>query len=44
MGWRRRRRGKVHVFEDRRLEVTSALEIDVAAQRNAIAAALRAVA
>jgi hypothetical protein len=44
MGWRRRRRGKVHVFEDRRLEVTSALDIDVAAQRNAIAAALRAVA
>ena len=41
MGWRRRRRGKVHVFEDRRLEVTSALEIDVAAQRDAIATALR---
>lgn len=44
MGWRRRRRGKVHVFEDRRLEVTSALDIDVAAQCNAIDAALRAVA
>ena len=44
MGWRRRRRGKVHVFEDRRLEVTSALEIDVAAQRDAIATALRVLA
>jgi hypothetical protein len=42
MGWRRRRRGKVHVFEDRRLEVTSSLEIDIAAQRNAVEAALRA--
>jgi len=44
MGWRRRRRGKVHVFEDHRLEVTSALDIDVGAQRSAIEAALRAVA
>ena len=40
MGWRRRRRGKAHVFEDRRLEVTSALEISVAAQIAAIEAAL----
>ena len=44
MGWRRRRRGKVHVFVDRRLEVTSSLEIDVAAQIEAIAASLRAMA
>ncbi len=29
MSWRRRHRGKVHVFDDRRLEVTSALDIDV---------------
>jgi Domain of unknown function (DUF6969) len=43
MGWRRRRRGKVHVFEDRRLEVTSTLEIDVAAQIAAVAASLRAL-
>lgn len=41
MGWRLRRRGRVHVFEDRRLEITSALAIDVEAQRRAIAAALR---
>src|SRR5438876_184260 len=32
MNWRRRRRGKVHVFEDRRLEVTSAAAISVADQ------------
>jgi len=44
MGWRRRRRGKVHVFEDRRLEVTSALDIEPDVQRRAVAAALRAVA
>ena len=44
MGWRRRRRGKVHVFEDRRLEVTSALDIDVSAQCRAVETALRAVA
>ncbi|HUZ72727.1 MAG TPA: hypothetical protein VMU87_07065 [Stellaceae bacterium] len=42
MGWRRRRRGKVHVFEDRRLEVTSSLEIDVAMQIEAVEASLRA--
>jgi hypothetical protein len=40
MGWRRRRRGKVHVFEDRRLEVTSALEIEPEAELRAILAAL----
>ena len=44
MGWRRRRRGKVHVFEDRRLEVTAALDIDVDAQLRRLDAALRAVA
>ncbi len=44
MGWRRRRRGKAHVFEDRRLEVTSALEISVEAQSAAIEAALAAAA
>jgi hypothetical protein len=44
MSWRRRRRGKVHVFEDRRLEITSALAIDVEAQIGAVAAALGAVA
>ncbi|HUK60208.1 MAG TPA: hypothetical protein VLV50_13340 [Stellaceae bacterium] len=44
MGWRRRRRGKAHVFEDRRLEVTSALDISVAAQFAAIDAALGAAA
>jgi len=43
MSWRRRRRGKVHVFDDRRLEITSALEIDTAMQRAAVEAALRAV-
>jgi hypothetical protein len=44
MGWRRSRRGKIHVFEDRRLEITSALDIDVEAQRRAVAGALNAVA
>jgi hypothetical protein len=44
MGWRRRRRGKVHVFEDRRLEITSSLDIDVDAQRQRVEAALRRVA
>jgi hypothetical protein len=44
MGWRRRRRGKVHVFDDRRLEVTAALDIDVDTQLRRIDAALRAVA
>ena len=41
MNWRRRHRGKVHVFEDRRLEVTSAAAIDVAAQIERIELALR---
>ncbi|MDB5411397.1 MAG: hypothetical protein JWL84_6309 [Rhodospirillales bacterium] len=41
MNWRRRHRGKIHVFEDRRLEVTSALDIDVAAQIELVALALR---
>jgi hypothetical protein len=41
MSWRRRHRGKVHVFEDRRLEVASAVEISVADQLRRIDAALR---
>lgn len=41
MNWRRRRRGKVHVFEDRRLETTSAIEIEVAGQLRRIEAGLR---
>jgi hypothetical protein len=44
MSWRRRRRGKIHVLEDRRLEVTSVLDIDVDAQLAGIDAALREVA
>jgi hypothetical protein len=40
MDWRMRRRGKVHVFEDRRLEITSALDIDLAQHRRGIEAAL----
>lgn len=44
MDWRRRRRAKVHVFEDRRLEVTSSLEIDLERHLGAVAAALRRVA
>jgi hypothetical protein len=44
MGWRRRRRGKAHVFEDRRLEITSSLDISMAAQMAAIEAALAAAA
>jgi hypothetical protein len=44
MDWRRRRRAKVHVFEDRRLEVTSSLEIDLERHLGSIAAALRRVA
>jgi hypothetical protein len=43
MAWRRRRRGKVHVFDDRRLEVTSSLDIDVEAQQGLVEAALRRV-
>jgi hypothetical protein len=41
MNWRRRHRGKVHVFEDRRLEVASAVEIDVGDQLLRLNAALR---
>ena len=41
MNWRRRHRGKVHVFEDRRLEVASAREASVADQLRRIDAALR---
>jgi hypothetical protein len=41
MNWRRRRRGKVHVFEDRRLEVASAVDIRVPDQLRHIDAALR---
>jgi hypothetical protein len=44
MDWRRRRRAKVHVFDDRRLEVTSALAIDLEHQIELIATALRRVA
>ncbi len=44
MDWRRRRRAKVHVFDDRRLEVISVLDIDVDSQIAAVAAALRRVA
>ena len=42
MDWRRRRRAKVHVFDDRRLEIISTLEIDVERQIAAVAAALGA--
>ncbi|MBX6366717.1 MAG: hypothetical protein IRZ04_01980 [Rhodospirillales bacterium] len=41
MNWRRRHRGKVHVFEDRRLDVASAVDIDIADQLRRIDAALR---
>jgi hypothetical protein len=41
MNWRRRHRGKVHVFEDRRLEVASMIEIDVGAQLELVERALR---
>jgi len=44
MSWRRRHRGKVHVLEDRRLEVLSAVAIGVEEQRRRIALALRQVA
>jgi len=39
MAWRRRHRGKVHVFEDRRLETTSSLRIDLVARLRQIAEA-----
>jgi len=41
MSWRRRHRGRVHVFEDRRLEVTASLDVDVEAHLNRVEAALR---
>ena len=41
MNWRRRRRGKIHVFEDRRLEITSLVEIDVEQHLDRVNAALR---
>jgi hypothetical protein len=44
MDWRRRRRAKVHVLEDQRLEITSVLAIDLKAQIAQIDAALRRVA
>jgi hypothetical protein len=44
MSFRRRRRGKVHVFEDRRLEITSAIAVDVDEQIRLVAQALKQVA
>jgi hypothetical protein len=44
MAFRRRRRGKVHVFEDRRLEIVSAVDIDLEEQLRRVALALRQVA
>jgi hypothetical protein len=44
MAWRRRHRGKVHVLEDRRLEVVSVLEIDVEDQLRRVSLALKQVA
>src|SRR5579883_116142 len=44
MSWRRRHRGKVHVFEDQRLEITSSIDIDVEEQIRRIALALKQVA
>jgi len=44
MQWRRRHRGKIHVFEDRRLEVTSALAIDIEDQLRRIETVLKRVA
>ncbi|HYM01998.1 MAG TPA: hypothetical protein VET85_03565 [Stellaceae bacterium] len=44
MSWRRRHRGKVHVFEDSRLEVASSLDIDVDEQVRRVALALKQVA
>jgi len=40
MSWRRRRRGKVHVFEDPRLEILSSLDIDPADRLRRVARAL----
>ncbi len=41
MNWRRRHRGKVHVFEDRRLGIASALSIDIEEQVRRVEAALK---
>jgi hypothetical protein len=41
MNWRRRHRGKIHVFEDRRLEVASQIAIGLDDQLQRIDAALR---
>ncbi len=41
MHWRRRHRGKIHVLEDRRLEVTSVVSIDLETQLRQVEAALR---
>jgi uncharacterized protein DUF6969 len=41
MSWRRRHRGKVHVLEDRRLEIPSQLDIDVEDELRRIDLALR---
>jgi len=40
MAWRRRHRGKIHVFDDRRLEVTSSLAIDVPDRLRRVAQAI----
>src|SRR6185312_3064520 len=44
MVFRRRHRGKVHVFEDRRLEIPSTVEIDVEDQIRCVSVALKQVA
>jgi hypothetical protein len=44
MSWRRRHRGKVHVFEDRRLAVTSAIDIGIEEQVRRVETALKRVA
>ena len=44
MSWRRRHRGKVHVFEDRRLAIASVIDIDVDDHMRRIGLALRQVA
>jgi hypothetical protein len=41
MNWRRRHRGKVHVFEDRRFDVASLVEIDLGEQLQRVELALR---
>ncbi|HUK08160.1 MAG TPA: hypothetical protein VLX09_09860 [Stellaceae bacterium] len=41
MSWRRRHRGKVHVFEDRRLDVAASIDIDLDAHLSRVEAAFR---